>query len=175
MPTSRAGTWNSRGFTLIELIVVMFIIAVLAGLVTPRLQAMLSHGDTTKATRQIRGVVRYVTGMAASTARMYRLHYDLDQQTCWVGRPNSEGLIVKEEEILTRTLHLPPGVRIQDVSTPRGVANEGVAYTDFFPDGWVEETIIHLVGGQTVTIKLLPVIGEVKIYDGYVVEVEKKG
>ena len=153
----------------------MFIIAVLAGLVTPRLAAMLSHGDTTKATRQIRGVVRYVAGMAASTARMYRLHYDLDQQTCWVGRPNPEGLIVKEEEVLTRTLHLPTGVRIQDVSTPRGVANEGVAYTDFFPDGWVEETLIHLAGGTNVTIKLLPVTGEVKVYDGYVVEGEKRG
>jgi prepilin-type N-terminal cleavage/methylation domain-containing protein len=170
MPTSRAGTWNNRAFTLIELVIVIVIVALLATVVTPRLKAMLSHGDTNKAIRQIRGMVRYVAGMSAATGSLYRLHFDLDQRLCWVGRPNKEGEIIKEQELLTRPLHLPTGVKFQDISTPRGVSKEGVTYTDFFPSGWVEETLIHVEGGVVVTIKFLPVTGEVKVFEGYVTE-----
>jgi prepilin-type N-terminal cleavage/methylation domain-containing protein len=170
MPTSRAGTSNSRAFTLIELVVVLFIVALLAALVMPRIGTFLSHGDTNKAIRQIRGMVRYLAGMSVSTRTSYLLYYDLKEGTCWVGRPNEAGEIIKEQEMLTRPLHLPSGVRFTDLSTPRGVQKEGVAYTEFFPTGWVEETLIHLEGGSVVTIKLLPLTGEVKVYEGYVEE-----
>ncbi|MCJ7547141.1 MAG: prepilin-type cleavage/methylation domain-containing protein, partial [Deltaproteobacteria bacterium] len=72
-----------------------------------------------------------------------------------------------------RPLHLPYGVRFKDLSTPRGVQTEGVAYTEFFPTGWVEDTLIHLEGDSIVTVRLLPLTGEVKVYEGYV-EVEQR-
>jgi hypothetical protein len=115
-------------------------------------------------------MVRYLAGMSVSTRAPYRLYYDLKEGVCWVGRPNKEGEIIKEQEMLTRPLHLPSGVRFMDLSTPRGVQKEGVAYTEFFPTGWVEETLIHLEGGSVVTVKLLPLSGEVKVYEGYVEE-----
>jgi len=174
MLTSRAGIWKTRrAFTLIELIVVLFIVALVAALVIPRLGVFISHGDTNKAIRQIRGIVRYLAGMSASTRAPYRLHYDLDHGVCWVGRPNEEGEFIEEREALTRPLHLPAGVRFKDISTPRGEQREGVAYTDFFPTGWVEETLIHLEGGSAVTLKLLSLTGEVKVYEGYVTEEEE--
>ena len=173
MPMSRTGTWkNKRAFTLLELIVVLFIVTLFATLVIPRLGTFLSHGDTNKAIRQIRGMVRYLGGMSAATRTQYRLHYDLDQGLCWVGRPSEEGEFIEEKEVLTRPLHLPPGVSFTDVSTPRGVHREGVAYTDFFPTGWVEETFIHVEGGSAVTLKLLSLTGEIKVYEGYVTEEE---
>jgi prepilin-type N-terminal cleavage/methylation domain-containing protein len=170
MPISRAGAWNSKGFTLIELVVVLFIVALLAALVMPRIGTFLSHGDTNKAIRQIRGMVRYLAGMSVSTRTQYQLQYDLDQGTCWVSRQNADGEFIEEKEILTRPLHLPSGVRFKDISTPRGVQREGVAYTAFSPTGWVEETLIHVEGGSAVTIKLLPLTGDVKVYEGYVEE-----
>lgn len=173
MPTSRAGTSTSRAFTLIELVVVLFIVALLAYLVMPRIETFLSHGDTNKAIRQLRGLVRYLTGMSVSTKSSYRLYYDLKEGTCWVGRPNEQGEIIKEQEMLTRPLHLPSGVRFKDLSTPRGVQNEGVAYTEFFPTGWVEDTLIHLEGSSIITVRLLPLTGEVKVYEGYVETVER--
>jgi prepilin-type N-terminal cleavage/methylation domain-containing protein len=173
MPTSRAGTSNSRAFTLIELLVVLFIVVLMASLVIPRISLFLSHGDTNKAIRQMRAMVRYLAGMSVSTKATYRLYYDLKEGTCWVGRPNEQGEIVKEQEMMTRPLHLPAGVRFKDLSTPRGVQNEGVAYTEFFPTGWVEDTLIHLEGNSVVTVRLLPLTGEVKVYDGYVEEVKR--
>jgi len=173
MPTSRVGIWKSRqAFTLLELLVVLFIVVLVGSLVIPRLGAFLSHGDTNKAVRQIRGVVRYLAGMSASTRAPYRLHYDLDTGRCWVGRPTEEGEFIEEKEALTRPLHLPSGVRFKDISTPRGEQREGVAYTDFSPTGWVEETLIHLEGGSAVTLKLLSLAGDVKVYEGYVTEEE---
>jgi prepilin-type N-terminal cleavage/methylation domain-containing protein len=172
MPTSRAGTWSSRAFTLIELVVVLFILALLVSLVMPRIGTLLSHGDTNKAIRQIRGMARYLAGMAVSTRTPYLLYYDLKEGTCWVGRPNEQGEIIKEQEMLTRPLHLPSGVRFIDISTPRGVQMQGVAYTEFSPTGWVEETLIHIGGGRAVTIQLLPLTGDIKVYEGYVEIVE---
>ena len=173
MPTSKAGISNSRAFTLIELVVVLCIVALLVSLVMPRIGRFLSHGDTNKAIRQMRAMVRYLSGMSVSTRAPYRLYYDLKEGTCWVGRPNAEGEIIKEQEMLTRPLHLPNGVRFKDLSTPRGVHKEGVAYTEFFPTGWVEDTLIHLEGDSVVTVRLLPLTGEVKVYEGYV-EVVKR-
>ena len=174
MPMSKTGTWNKRqAFTLLELVVVLFIVALFATLVIPRLGAFLSHGDTNKAVRQIRGLVRYLVGMSASTRTPYRLHYDLDEGRCWVSRQGTEGEFVEEQETLTRPLHLPQGVRFQDIDTPRGVYAEGEAYTDFFPSGWVEDTLIHVEGNSLVTLKLLPLTGDIKVYDGYVTEEEE--
>ena len=174
MPILKTGTWKNRSaFTLIELIVVLFIVALFATLVIPRLGAFLSHGDTNKAIRQIRGLVRYLTGMAASTRTPYRLHYDLDEGRCWVSRQGVEGEFTEEQEILTRPLLLPKGVRFQDICTPRGVYKEGKAYTDFSPTGWVEDTLIHVEGSSIVTLKLQPLTGEIKVYDGYITEEEE--
>ncbi len=174
MPMSRIGTWkNRKGFTLLELVVVLFIVALFATLVIPRIGAFLSHGDTNKAIRQIRGLVRYLTGMSASTRTPYRLHYDLDEGRCWVSRQGEEGEFIEEQEILIRPLHLPKGVRFQEISTPRGVYKEGEAYTDFFPTGWVEDTLIHMEGSSIVTLKLLYLTGDVKVYEGYVTEEEE--
>jgi prepilin-type N-terminal cleavage/methylation domain-containing protein len=173
MPTSRAGTSNNRAFTLIELVVVIFIMALLASLVIPRIERFLSHGDTNKAIRQMRAMVRYLAGMSIATRSSYLLYYDLKEGTCWVGRPNAEGEIIKEQEMLTRPLHLPYGVKFKDLSTPRGFQKEGVAYTEFFPSGWVEDTLIHLEGDSIVTVRLLPLTGEVKVYEGYVEVVAK--
>ena len=173
MPTLRTGTWkNRKAFTLLELVVVLFIVALFATLVIPRLGAFLSHGDTNKAIRQIRGVVRYLAGMSAATRTPYRLYYDLDEGRCWVHRHNEQGEFIEEREILTRPVRLPPGVHFTDIVTPRGEQREGVAYTDFFPTGWVENTLIHLEGGAVVTLKLLSLTGEVKVYEGYVTEEE---
>jgi prepilin-type N-terminal cleavage/methylation domain-containing protein len=170
---SRTGIWKNRGaFTLLELVVVLFIVALFASLVVPRIGAFLSHGDTNKAIRQIRGLVRYLAGMSASTRTPYRLHYDLDEGRCWVSRHGEDGEFTEEQEMLTRPLHLPQGVRFQDISTPRGVYTEGEAYTDFFPTGWVEDTLIHIEGGSLVTLKLLHLTGDVKVYEGYVTEEE---
>ena len=173
MPTSRTGIWRgNRGFTLLELVVVLFLVALFATLAIPRLQVFVSHGDVNKAIRQIRGVVRYLTGMAASTRAHYRLNYDLGQGICWVSRQNEQGEFTEEKEMLTRPLHLPPGVSFKDVSTPRGVQKEGTAYTEFSPAGWVEGTLIHLEGSYVLTLKLLPLTGEVEVYEGYVTEEE---
>jgi prepilin-type N-terminal cleavage/methylation domain-containing protein len=173
MPISRTGIWRrNNAFTLLELVVVLFLVALFATIAIPRIHLFISRGDTNKAIRQIRGVVRYLTGMSASTRVRYRLNYNLVEGVCWVSCQNEQGEFIEEKEILTRPLHLPPGVIFKDIVTPRGMQKEGVAYTEFSPNGWVEQTLLHLEGSTIVTAKLLALTGEVKVYDGYVTEEE---
>lgn len=173
MRTSRAGTSIRSGFTLIELVVVLFIVALLASLVMPRLGAFLSHGDTNKAIRQLRGVVRYLTGLAATSKGTYRIYYDIAAGSCWVGKVTEGEQVERDNGFLTRQFRLPPGVRFAEVITPRGVYKEGVAYTEFSPTGWVEETLIQLEGDARVTLRLLPLSGEVRVYEGFVEVVQR--
>jgi len=169
MPTLRTGTWREhRAFTLLELVVVLFLITLFTTIAIPRIQLFVSHGDTNKAIRQIRGTARYLAGMSSSTRIRYRLNYDLSQGICWVTRENDQGDFTEEKEVLTRLLKLPQGVTFKDVITPRGVHMEGTAYTEFFPTGWIEDTMIHLEGKDMISLELLPLTGEVRVYDGYV-------
>ena len=173
MPTLRAGTsTKTDGFTLLELAVVLFIIALISAIAIPRLQPFLQHGDTNKAVRQIRGLVRYVAGASLSTRMQYRISYDFSERTCHVTRQNSEGDYVEERDAMGRRITLPPGVIFKDVMTPRGTQKEGTAYTDFYPNGWIEYTMIHVQGFDELSVKLVPLTGEVKVYEGYVVEDE---
>ena len=171
MPTSRTGTWI-KAFTLLELVVVLFLLALFATLTVPRLQAFLSAGNTDKAIRQIRSLALYLSQMAVSRRAVYRLNYDLKEGRCWVSRRSEQGEFIEEREMLSRPVYLPHGVRFIDVITPRGMQKEGTAYTEFFPTGWVERTLIHLEGNYRATLKLLPLIGEVRVYEGYVTEEE---
>ena len=173
MPISRTGIWRrNNAFTLLELVVVLFLVALFATIAVPRIHVFISHGDTNKVIRQIHGLVRYLTGMSASTRVRYRLNYNLAEGVCWVSRQSNQGEFIEEKELLTRPLHLPPGVHFKDIVTPRGMQKEGVAYTEFSPNGWVEQTLIHLEGSSVVTAKLLAISGEVKVYEGYMMEEE---
>jgi len=156
----------------LELVIVLFVIALISAIAIPRLQPFLHHGDTSKAVRQIRGLVRYVAGLSLSTRVQYRVTYDFAEGTCRVGRRVGEDDYAEERDAMARGITLPPGVTFKDVMTPRGTQKEGTAYTEFYPTGWVDNTMIHLQGDDEISIKLLPLTGEVKVYDGYVVEDE---
>ena len=172
-PMLKTGTWRkNRAFTLLELVIVLFIITLFATIAIPRIQVFISHGDTNKAVRQIRGVARYLAGLACSTRVHYHLNYDLSKGTSWVTRRDGGGDFTEHTGALTRSFTLPPGVTFRDVITPRGIHTEGTAYTEFFPTGWIEDTMIHLEGDDVISLKILPITGEIKVYEGYVKEEE---
>jgi prepilin-type N-terminal cleavage/methylation domain-containing protein len=163
---------RNNGFTLLELVVVLFIIALFSTIAIPRLQFFISYGDTDKAARQIQGMVRYLVGLATAHRDTYRLNYDFRDGVCWVTRSANEGDYVEEKEVLLRPVHLPDGVRFYDIVTPRGIIKEGTAYTQFGPTGWIESTMIHLEGRNVISMKLLPLTGEIRVFEGYVREEE---
>ena len=72
--------------------------------------------------------------------------------------------------MLARGVNLPEPIGFSDIELPMvaGKLYEGVAYTHFYPDGYVDLTVIHLDNGQDVyTLYVDPLTGRVSITAGY--------
>jgi prepilin-type N-terminal cleavage/methylation domain-containing protein len=175
MKISTTGSWSSRegpgtkGFTLIELAVVIALLGLFLGLTIPRFQYYLVADDLKATTRKIVGLVREVRNEAIREQRVYTIHLDIESNRWWTehtGMEDEEMVLAKEEAFV-----LPGAVRILDVwCRGKGKQAHGEVILHFGKKGYVEQTLIHLGAddGREFTLTLSPFLGTVKIYDKYV-------
>jgi general secretion pathway protein H len=169
--TSHASRY--KGFTLLELTVVLFIVGLLIATIAPRLGNV--GGARLDATaKRLAAVVRYLAGEAALQNRPYRLNYDLDKHTYWITTlvATQDGAEFKEDlSPLSRAVQLPPAITFADVQAPGvGRVSVGRVYTHFLPQGYTDPTLIHLRDqhSRVVTVLIPALTGEARIYEGYV-------
>jgi general secretion pathway protein H len=174
--TSRVDS-AERGFTLIEVSVFLLIVAVLLAFVTPRFRALTEY-ELKSSSRRLAGTIKYLFNQAAIRHSDYRLNYDLKKDEYWVTYWDDEAGEFKEDlSTLSSRVRLPDTIHFEDIVTQhRGKIYEGETFTQFFPNGWVEETIIHL--GDTrerhYSLLVMPLTGKVRIYDHYIDFAEKR-
>lgn len=174
MPTLKTGICTSpdrftdaRGFTLAELTVVVFIIALISLLTLPLL-GRVGNADLKAAGRQLAGSVKYLYNEAAMQRLTHRLSFDLDAAVIsslrqedsgeWVPLPGRRGHIT-----------LPGSVRLKNVEVMgKGLFSAGTVSMDIFPVGWLEETVLHLEDGPAkMTVRFSPLTGTAEFYDGH--------
>ena len=166
-PFSRQRRCREKGFTLLELILVMVIIALALTLVAPRLPDV-TGSRSEKAFRQVGLMVTAVRDRAVSMRRHYRLDLDIKGSKMEASYFGPEGLYVPDEEVMQLTL--PDSVGIQDVVTAAGgKVVDGSGYIHISPKGFVEPAVIHLKAdrGDVVTIEPDFLGMAVRIQDGY--------
>ncbi len=162
-----------RGFTLLELSLVLFIIGLLVTVIVPRL-GDLSGTRLESSARRLAALVRYLNGEAAFSSQLYRLNYDLDKRIYWVSvlaasRDATE--FIPDDSPLARPVQLPPSITFVDVHVPSaGRVRTGQVYTHFYPQGYTDPTVIHLRDqhSRIVTVTIPPLPAEVGVYEGYV-------
>ena len=166
------------GFTLIEITIVVFILALVAMLVAPRLQRVVG-GAARSASRTLAGLAAALVQEAIATRTIQRLYYDLDTDEFWVTTLVSRGGVLEEGPPVGPKRALPAEVRFEDVATPHhGLVTDGTAFTQFFPSGGVTRTAIHLEEGDRLnginkrpsryTLTINPITGRVTVVAGYV-------
>ena len=81
------------------------------------------------------------------------------------------GPFSKDEEFLKKPIELPSGVAFEDVETdgyPKPVT-EGLAFVHFFPEGLVQQCIIHLTDGKNMHWSLIvnPLTADTEVLTSY--------
>jgi prepilin-type N-terminal cleavage/methylation domain-containing protein len=166
---------DNRGFTLLELVVVIGLLGLMLVVTVPRFRQTLTTNELKASARKIIGLVREVRDRAIRDHKDYRLHIDIGANRFWVV---ADGATVEDTTLAKENgLGLPAGVRVLDVwLQSRGKQTAGEVVIRFSRKGYIEQSIFHLGAddGDRISLLLTPFLGEIKIYDGYH-EVAKPG
>ncbi len=160
--------WSERGFTLIEVLVVVVILALATAIVLP----LLPSSDTSNlrdSARRLSAVIRYMGDRAVTTKTAYRMKVDLADSTISIKTIVNGEETAPADPFFSRKF-LAEGVSIVDIEVPRlGKVSEGVVDIDFGVGGLGEATTVHLKGaeGSHFTVTALPFGGKVEALDGY--------
>jgi prepilin-type N-terminal cleavage/methylation domain-containing protein len=164
---NRANT--TKGYTLIEMAVVVALIGMILAVSIPRFRYSLLTDNLKSVTRRIIGTVKEIRNDAIREQKIYFLYLDIDSNRLWI-EPAEMG---EEERAKTRerAFTLPDDTRIIDVWRNEGGKQvDGEVAIRFTKKGYVQYTAIHLGAddGREFTLILSPFLGIIKGYDTYV-------
>jgi len=152
MPISRTGTYSKRGFTLLEIVVVLFIVSLVMAIVLPSF-AGFGESKLKSEAREMASILRYMNDSAVSRKETFLIRFDLDKNmVTWQG---PDGEKTKKFDDMT-------GVTTQS----NGMVSKGELIVFFEPFGIQENLSVHMRRGKKgVVITLNHLSGKVKIKD----------
>jgi type II secretion system protein H len=163
---------KSRGFTLIELAVVIVVLGIMVSLVVPTL-GELSGVNLKRSARHLTGMVRFLRDEAEAKKTVYRLRFDVPGGRYWAEALTLTADRTAEFKKVPSTIategSLSGNTTFRDV---RAVSHPDDPFVLFTPDGWVEKTFIHLRdgGGRDFTLIVRPLTGATELREGEVEE-----
>jgi len=132
---------DDGGFTLLEIIMVLFLLAGLLSMVIPR----LSIGDSLSSVgRRWVSALKSFQDMAMVTQKTVRLHVDLDRGMYWpmVMEGNQEKVPLDATWATPSTL--PESIRFMDVEVGTTRKTSGRVELFFYPNGRIDPATMHL-------------------------------
>ena len=159
---------TDRGYTLIELSVVVLLIGMMLLIAVPRVRDTLLNDDLKATTRQLVGASRELRNEAVREQVDYILQLDLNQPGFWTY--SADTTAEKRAEIRKGAIRFPEGLRIAGVRHAEEVRKtEGEASIRFFRKGYMEPTVVHLVkDDRAFTLVFNPFLQAVSVYEKYV-------
>ena len=136
-----------RGYTLIELAVVILVLGIVLTVAAPRLTPFLMETRLDSSARQLATFCRYTHAQAVLTRTYLMLHIDIDAGEYWVTamiadagtgltRGNGETQEIEITTDLLRRRRLTETVSFQDVELSElGYVDSGIVVLDFTPVG----------------------------------------
>jgi prepilin-type N-terminal cleavage/methylation domain-containing protein len=163
---------HSKGFTLIELTIVIVVLGVMLSLIIPRL-GELGEANLKRSARHLTGMIRFLRDEAQARKTVYRLRFDIPEGRYWA----EVMTLTTDQAVEFKRLQSEMGSdgRLAGQTTFRDVrvaSHPEDRYIQFTPDGWVENADIHLRDGadKDFTMLVKPLMGTTELREGYVEE-----
>jgi len=160
---------DARGYTLIELIVVVAVISILLFFSVPRFQTSIFQDDVKSFSRWITLTVKSLKQQAVREQKTFLLHIGLDDGQLWV----THDAMTEEEFDQAResAYQMPGALQIMDVEYPnyRKITSGHVAVR-FFAKGYSDRVLIHIEDedDRRVTCFVEPFLSGIRIKEAYV-------
>jgi hypothetical protein len=173
-PSSSGGTGQSRtsrllhastGFTILEILIVLFLLAGLLGIVLPRISLEETLGSIG---RQMVRTIRSLQDLSMATQKPLRLSVDIDRGVYWlVILDGDQEKVPIDHPTWATPLHLPSAVRISDMVVGQATKSSGRVDLFFYPTGRVDPITMHLVDKRNnlLAIAIEPVTGAIRMSD----------
>lgn len=150
MRTSRTGICSKRGFTLLELIVVLFIISLVAAIILPSFAGFGERKLKSEA-REMASILRYMNDSAVSRKETFIMKFDFNEGTVYWKGPDGEK---------TKRFDDVTAVTTQS----QGRVSNGEVIVFFEPLGIQENLSVHMSkGDKEMTITMNHLSGKVKM------------
>jgi len=159
---------NNRGYTLIELSVVVLLIGIMLLVAVPRVRDTLLNDDLKAVTRRLISSARELRYESVREQTDYILHIDLTNPAFWSYPADTTA--EKRMELRKGAYRVPEGIRIVDVrQADQGKKTDGEVLVHFFRRGYVEPTIVHLAkDDRSFTLVFNPFLQAMTVYEKYV-------
>ena len=167
MRTLKAGRSTRKGFTFIEITMVLFIMGLFLALSVPRLISFVSSGKLASGVSKLSIYIEHIRDLSMYRQEVLVLHCNIDTGQFWVTRIDGK---VSDESLL-RPFTFPESVKIVEIvlSNEKKVI-DGEAEMFFYPGGKADPFLIHLRGEEEeeITLEISYLSRNVKQHEGYV-------
>jgi prepilin-type N-terminal cleavage/methylation domain-containing protein len=130
----------TKGFTLLELILVMIILCTVLAMASPSLRGFFSSRQINNVAEQIMAITRYAKINSVSSCAYYRVFFDPAEGRYWVSALK-EGEYVRLENNFGRSFVIPSDIKIKFENVAR---QGGLYYVEYSPEGYCKECNLRL-------------------------------
>jgi general secretion pathway protein H len=152
---------GSKGFTLLELVIVLIIISLLVLLITPNLTRTLSHMEAKGAAKRIAAILRYSRSDAINKGRVNLVSFDTSSNVVSVSSVDEE----EGEPKAQRFYPLPEGVKMEKIDVGKTLFDSSVPTIEFYRNGGSNGGTASIQGekGQPYSVRVEMLTGGVKV------------
>jgi type II secretory pathway pseudopilin PulG len=155
---------SPSGFTILEIIIVLFLLVGLLGIILPRIsldENLSSFG------RRMVGTVRSLQSLAMSSQKTVRLYVDMDRGLYWPMILDGNQEKAPIDPTWATPLNLPATIRISDILVSQGKKESGRVDLSFYPTGRIDPMTMHMMDTKNniLAIAIEPVTGAIRMSD----------
>jgi len=127
---------GKNGFTLLELVLVLFLMGLIAGLVLPFVVSTLDRVKLQSEARQMASALQFARSEAITRKTLLTFNANIDENQYWLAIP-------KDKEV-TQSKTLDESVKIKEYQGSEETLSDGTFKINFYPRGNSSAGTIHL-------------------------------